>query len=80
MFSLWSPEAPGTEIDLFVEEPFDFAAAYARADFVTLGGASVPVLSIPDLVALKRGVGRPKDIEDADALEEIARIRARSGA
>lgn len=79
VFSLWSPEAPGTEIDLFVEEPFDFATAYARADFVALGGVSVPVLSIPDLVALKRSVARPKDLEDADALEEIARIRARGG-
>jgi hypothetical protein len=79
VFSLWSPAAPGTEVDLFVEEPFDFALAYARADFVVLGGASVPVLSIPDLVALKRRVARPKDISDAEALEEIARMRSGSG-
>ncbi len=79
VFSLWSPDALGTEVDLFVREPFDFQAAYARADFVTLRGASVPVLSIPDLVMLKRAVARPKDLDDADALEEIARARARSG-
>lgn len=76
VFSLWSPSAPGTEIDLFVEEPFEFAPAYARATFVTLGGVSVPVLSIADLVALKRSAGRPKDLGDADALEEIARARS----
>ena len=55
-----------------------FAEAYARASFVALGGARVPVLSIPDLVALKRQVARPKDIEDANALEEIARMRSES--
>jgi hypothetical protein len=77
VFSLWSPDAPGTEVDLFVEEPFDFASAYARADFVSLGDAAVPVLSISDLVALKRSVARPKDLADADALEEIARLRSR---
>lgn len=76
VFSLWSPDAPGTEVDLFVEEPFDFAGAYGRADFVELAGVPVPVLSIPDLVSLKRRAGRSKDIEDVAALEEIAALRA----
>ena len=78
VFSLWSPDVPGTEVDLFVEEPFDFASAYARADFVTLAGVPVPVLAIADLVALKRAVARPKDLADVEALEEIARMRGRA--
>src|SRR5262245_41439163 len=36
VFSLWSPEHPATEIDLFVEEPFPFDEAYARALHVDL--------------------------------------------
>lgn len=76
VFSLWSPNAPGTEVDLFVEEPFDFDSAYARADFVALGGTSVPVLSVADLIELKRKVARPKDLADVEALEEIARMRS----
>ena len=31
VFSLWSPSHPGTEVDLFVQEPFDFAQEIARA-------------------------------------------------
>lgn len=77
VFSLWSPEAPGTEIDLFVEAPFDFDVAFDRAEFVTLAGASVPVLRLADLVAMKRAVGRPRDLADVEALEEIAVLRAR---
>jgi hypothetical protein len=30
LFSLWSPSHPGTEVDLFVEEPFDFEEAWSR--------------------------------------------------
>lgn len=39
---------PGTEVDLFVQEPFDFDERYARAEFVTLAGIDVPVLALDD--------------------------------
>lgn len=78
VFSLWSPDAPGTEIDLFVKEPFDFSAAFERAELVTLGHASVPILRLEDLTAMKRAVGRPKDLADAAALDEIAALRAKA--
>jgi len=71
VFSLWSPEHPATEVDIFVEEPFLFEEAYSRATRAEVGGAHITVASIPDLIALKRKVGRPKDIEDIAALEAI---------
>jgi hypothetical protein len=73
VFTLWSPEHPATEVDLFVREPFPFDAAWARATFASLGEVEVPVASIADLVALKRVAGRPKDLEDIRVLEAIAR-------
>ncbi len=73
VFTLWSPQHPATEIDLFVREPFPFGDAWARATFADLGGVRVPVASIEDLVALKRVAGRPKDLEDIRVLEAIAR-------
>lgn len=76
VFSLWSPDAPTTEIDLFVEMPLEFSAAFARAEWVALGSTKVPVLALRDLIALKRSAGRPKDLEDIVALERIARARA----
>jgi hypothetical protein len=73
VFSLWSPEAPGTEIDIFVQEPFTFGPTYDRATEVELSGVRVSVLALPDLLALKRAAGRRKDLDDVDALLAIAR-------
>jgi len=75
VFTLWSPDHPATEIDLFVREPFPFDAAWSRATIADLGDVRVPVASLEDLVALKRAAGRPKDLEDVRVLEAIARER-----
>lgn len=71
VFSLWSPAHPATEIDVFAEEPFSFPEALSRAVRADLGDAQVMVASIPDLIALKRAAGRPKDLEDIRALESL---------
>jgi len=71
VFALWSPELPGTGVDLFVEEPFDFEAAHARGVTVELGPVALVVASIDDLIAMKRAAGRGKDLEDIAALEAI---------
>jgi predicted nucleotidyltransferase len=78
VFSLWSPDALGTEVDLFVESPFDFDVAFRRAELMVLGGVEVPVVCLSDLIALKREVARPKDLADVEALEQIAVLRART--
>src|SRR6185295_1661053 len=61
VFSLWNSRMPGFEVDLFVEPPFDFAEAYARATWAPLGAENVPVVAIDDLIAMKRRAGRPRD-------------------
>jgi hypothetical protein len=73
VFSLWSPRFPATEVDLFVRNPFDFDLAYARAHKADLGGTTVTVASLEDLIALKREVGRPRDLADVEELEKILR-------
>ena len=74
VFSLWSPSYPGTEVDLFVEEPFDFGEAWSRRlDAVLDHGTTVRVVGIDDLRALKARVGRPKDVDDIAQLDAIAR-------
>jgi hypothetical protein len=72
VFSLWSAELPGIEVDLFVREPFDFDRAWGRAVRVDLDTTSATVASLEDLVALKRAAGRPVDLADVAALEAIA--------
>ena len=75
VFSLWHPAIAGFEVDLFVEEPFPFAEAYARASRVTLGSSLVTVVSVEDLIAMKRTAGRTKDAEDIDALKQLKDLK-----
>ncbi len=72
VFSLWSSSHPGTDIDLFVHEPFPFDALRERAQLASLHGVSIPIASIPDLIAMKRLSRRPEDLADIAALERIA--------
>jgi len=71
VFSLWSPDMPGFEVDLFVEEPFDFEKVYSRAIKVGLDACETSVIAIDDLIELKKKSGRPRDLEDIAALEAI---------
>lgn len=76
VFSLWSPNHPGTEVDLFVEEPFDFGEAWARRlDAMLADGTTVHVVGLDDLRLLKRNAGRPRDLDDLEKLDEIARAK-----
>jgi hypothetical protein len=73
VFSLWHPRTPGFEVDLFVEPPFEFSEAYARATWAGLSSGRVPIVAIDDLIAMKRKAGRPRDQEDIEALLALQR-------
>jgi hypothetical protein len=66
------------ELDLLVDPPGapSYAALRRRADIIELGGESVRIASVEDLIAMKRAAGRPQDQIDVESLE-IARSRAR---
>ena len=51
-----------------------FATLRQRADRYDIGGTVVRVASIPDLIAMKRAAGRPKDLADIAELEAIVRL------
>lgn len=73
VFSLWSADLPGTEVDLFVSEPLPFGAAWLRRLRADLGGIVVNVASLADLIEMKRHAGRPQDLDDVRALEALSR-------
>jgi hypothetical protein len=75
VFSLWSAGFPGTEIDLFVADPFPFDPAWTRRLRADLEGLAVNVASLSDLIEMKRRAGRPRDLEDVRELEALARDR-----
>lgn len=72
VFSLWAEADPTFKLDLFVEEPFDFATVWNRAVAVDVGGVVVRVVALADLVAMKERVGRPQDLADVAALRRLA--------
>jgi hypothetical protein len=73
VFSLWHPDFPGFEVDLFVEEPFDFGEVFRRRVEVELDGSTTFIVGLDDLVALKKASGRAQDLEDIEALQDLAR-------
>ncbi len=75
VFSLWSPRFAGTEVDVFVAEPLPFEELLQKASKVALGGVSVAVASIEDLITMKERVGRPKDLEDVRKLRSLLALR-----
>lgn len=75
VFSLWHPEHQGFAVDLFLQEPFDFNAAYRRALVVPIHGIEATVLSLPDLIEMKWAVGRPQDLTDIEALRELLGVQ-----
>jgi len=74
VFSLYSPSHPATEIDVFVETPFDFDAAYGRAIAVDVAPAvAATFVGLEDLLDLKRKAGRAQDRLDIEKLEMVRR-------
>ena len=70
VFSLHSSSHSLTELDLFLEPPFDFERAYADAVRQGVGaGETATFVSRSDLIAMKRAAGRPQDQIDVDELE-----------
>lgn len=52
-------------LDIFVTEPFDFQAEYARAVWKRVNeDVSVPIVSVQQLLDMKRAAARPQDLAD----------------
>jgi predicted nucleotidyltransferase len=73
VLKLWSDEHRRTPVDIFVYEPFDFAAEFARAGRLEVcPGVQAPVVTLETLLKMKRAAGRPQDLTD---IEELLRAR-----
>jgi predicted nucleotidyltransferase len=71
VFSLHHSKRVQELVDVFVEEPIPFDNLYARRIQVPVEGCLISVASNQDLRTLKRAAGRPQDLEDVRALEEL---------
>ncbi|OGS39943.1 MAG: hypothetical protein A2506_12225 [Elusimicrobia bacterium RIFOXYD12_FULL_66_9] len=72
VFSLSSSEHAATEIDIFAEAPFDFAAAYSDAARLEVcPGVTATFVDFDRLLALKKQAGRPQDLQDVEQLKAL---------
>jgi Nucleotidyltransferase of unknown function (DUF6036) len=55
-----------------------YEAMRERAEVVDFDGVEVRVVSLDDLLSMKRAAGRPQDIADIDALLTVRRIQRSS--
>ena len=71
VFSFIHPKDEYKFIDIFVDEPISFADAYKRRQVIEAKEIGINVLSLDDLIALKKSSGREQDLADIKMLREL---------
>ena len=61
-FSFSSPSLPIGEIDLVIEAPIPYNQLKGRAIVITLEEEGIPVVSLDDLITIKKAAGRHQDL------------------
>lgn len=74
--ALRPPDKMAPTLDILVRPVVPFEEAYGRRVERALGGATVTVASIEDIIRLKTGTGRQKDEADIIALRQVLRMEA----
>ena len=77
VFPMVDPANPMRQVDLLVDSPIDFEGLWSRAVTIEVGSTPAKVVSIPDLIELKRAAGRMQDAADIEVLEGILRRKKR---
>ena len=72
-FALRGPEMMASVIDVLVRPAVSFDELKRNAVIKRIGPLSIPVASIDDLISLKTGTGRSKDVLDIEELHKIKR-------
>ena len=67
------PNDPLREVDILVAPPVDAVDLVARAVTLSVGDLDARVVSIQDLIAMKKASGRAQDLADVAHLERIAK-------
>lgn len=71
VLSFHDPEHVAREVDVFVAYPLDFEQLLSKAVPTTVGGRVLPVAAKEHLIEMKRAAGRPRDLDDIAALQQL---------
>lgn len=75
VFSVYNPANELEHIDIMTENYIDFDDAYKKRESVTAGNIEISVISIDDLIELKKIAGRKRDEIDILALQKIKELK-----
>ncbi len=70
-FNLVNAKWALSEIDVIIDAPVDYSEARKRAKKITVQGVPIPVISIDDLIKMKRAAGRELDKADIQYLRQV---------
>ena len=71
VFSFVKSKPPFHMVDMFVDEPKPFERMYQKRKVVSVKGINVPLVSVDDLIFLKKKALRGKDCDDIVQLKVI---------
>jgi hypothetical protein len=75
VFTVAGNAPPYDQVDIFLDNPIDFAHAYARRTDIPVADFVVPVVAVSDLIALKETAGRLQDQADVAMLRKLENER-----
>ena len=66
------------EVDIIIESPVSFEKAQRNAIYFSIDDLSLPVISLDDLIEMKKNTGRTIDKLDIEELKKIRELRKNS--
>jgi plastocyanin domain-containing protein len=74
-FNMYNPKRPFEELDILIDSPVNYSKAVRTQQVVIVENIKVPIMSINDLLKLKRAAGRVTDRRDIEALIQIRDLK-----
>lgn len=75
VFSLIEPKKPLEHVDILIIHEKQFKKYYPRRDQIKIDDFSLSVISLSDLIQMKKEAGRGRDLIDIGALRELEKIK-----
>ncbi len=69
-FTFINPKDPLENVDILVETPVSFSSAFKKKKYFHAGNVRISVVSLKDLIVMKRKAGRVQDLQDIAILKE----------
>lgn len=74
VFALRAPDPAAPTVDVLIRPQVPFEAAWSKRVEKSIGGLTVRLASLEDLIRMKAATGRQRDRSDIEALEKARRL------